>query len=481
MFSGSEGVMDRRYEARLTDMLAQAEVSPDLVDGLVERLDIFITPFAAPLGELEQRRHAAEYVTGLLSKLEHKTGEGIAYLHDQERQGIQKFIGHVPWNHQPLLTILARQVGEELGERDGVIVFDPSGFPKKGTMSVGVARQWCGRLGKVENCQVGVYMAYASRKEHEITNVRLYLPKEWARDRARRTKAGVPKSIKFQTRHELALAMLDEQGSLLPHAWVAGDDEMGRPASLRQALRDRGERYLLAIPCNTTIRDLEATPPEYAGRGRPPKSPFVRVDRWGATLPASAWTRLNVRDGEKGPLIVDAVKRRVQSRGPGTGAGLEEVLFVTREHQADGTVKHDYYLSNGEPQTSLVEFGRVAKLAHRIEECLERGKGEAGLADYQVRNWIAWHHHQTLSLLAAWFLNQEARRGKNPDTGADLTSDATNDRGDHRGTSLRQHCRKAVPVQHTLAGTQRVRPLLPALLSQALAPLEESTTNVGIQ
>jgi SRSO17 transposase len=262
MFQGSEGVMDRRYEARLADMLSQAQVSPDLVDGLLERLDVFISPFAATLSEPEQQRHAAEYVTGLLSKLEHKTGEGIAYLHDQERQGIQKFIGHVAWDHQPLLTILARQVGEELGEKEGVIVFDPSGFPKKGTKSVGVARQWCGRLGKVENCQVGVYMAYASRKEHAITNVRLYLPEEWAKDRARRNEAGVPRSIKFQTRHELALAMLDEQGSLLPHAWVAGDDEMGRPASFRQALRDRGERYLLAVPSNTTIRDLEATPPE---------------------------------------------------------------------------------------------------------------------------------------------------------------------------------------------------------------------------
>lgn len=275
--------------------------------------------------------------------------------------------------------------------------------------------------------------------------------------------------------------MLDEQGSLLPHAWVAGDDEMGRPASFRQALKDRGERYLLAVPSNTTIRDLEATPPEYGGRGRPPKSPFVRVDRWCATLPASAWTRLDVRDGEKGPLVVAAVKRRVQSRGPGTGAGLEEVLFITREQQADGIVKHDYYLSNGEPETSLTEFGRVAKLAHRIEECLERGKGEAGLADYQVRNWIAWQHHQTLSLLAAWFLNQETRRGKNPDTGANVTADAATDRGDYRGRSQRLHSRKALPVQHTLAGTQRASPLLPALLSQALAPFEEPITNVGIQ
>ena len=200
--------MDRRFDARLRDMLAQAEVSPELIDGFLSRLEAFVHPFAASLHEPEQHRHTLEYLTGLLSKLEHKTGEGIAYLHDQERQGIQKFIGQVPWDHAPLLAILARQVGEDLGETDGVIVFDPSAFAKKGTKSVGVARQWCGRLGKVENCQVGVYMAYASRSEHAIVNMRLYLPEEWTKNRSRCKAAGVPKTIEFRTRHELALEML---------------------------------------------------------------------------------------------------------------------------------------------------------------------------------------------------------------------------------------------------------------------------------
>jgi SRSO17 transposase len=222
--------MDQRFDTRLRDMLAQAEVPPELIDGFLSRLETFVHPFTAFLGEPEQRRHTVEYLTGLLSKLKHKTGEGIAYLHDQERQGIQKFIGQVPWCHQSMLMTLARQVGEDLGEADGVIVFDPSAFAKKGTKSVGVARQWCGRLGKLENCQVGVYMAYASHKEHAIVNTRLYLPEEWTKDRGRCQSAGVPKTTKFRTRHELALEMLDEHGTLLPHAWVAGDDEMGRPS-----------------------------------------------------------------------------------------------------------------------------------------------------------------------------------------------------------------------------------------------------------
>jgi len=288
--------MDRRFDTRLREMLAQAEVSPELIDGLLSRLETFVHPFTACLREPEQHRHTVEYVTGLLSKLEHKTGEGIAYLHDQERQGIQKFIGQVPWDHAPLLTTLTRQVGEDLGETDGVIVFDPSAFAKKGTKSVGVARQWCGRLGKVENCQVGIYMAYASRKEHALVTMRLYLPEEWTKDRSRCEAAGVPKEIKFRTRHELALEMLDEHGALLPHTWVTGDDEMGRPMDFRLKLRVRGERYLLAVPSNTLVRDIDAPPPEYSGRGKYPKNPFMRVDRWCSVQPESAWTTIEVRE-----------------------------------------------------------------------------------------------------------------------------------------------------------------------------------------
>lgn len=252
--------MERRFETRLKKMLVQAQVPSDLVAGLLERLQSFSQPYANALAEPEQRQHTVEYIRGLLSKLDHKTGEAIAYLHDQQRQGIQKFIGHVPWDHQPLLATLARQVAAELGEPDAVIVFDPSSFPKKGTKSVGVARQWCGRLGKIENCQVAVYMGYVSRKEHALVNTRLYLPKEWASSRRRRKEAGVPKTISFQTRHQLALEMLEEQGSILPHAWVAGDDEMGRCSRFRLALRGREQRYVLAVPSNTLVRDQQRPP-----------------------------------------------------------------------------------------------------------------------------------------------------------------------------------------------------------------------------
>jgi SRSO17 transposase len=296
---------------------------------------------------------------------------------------------------------------------------DPSAFPKKGSASVGVQRQWCGRLGKVDNCQVGVYLGYASRAEHALVDCRLYLPKEWATDTKRRQKAGVPRAVRFRTRHQLALEMLQEHGTLLPHAWVAGDDEMGRCTWFRRQLRQRGECYLLAVPSNTLVRDLAAPAPPYSGKGRRPRVPFVRVDRCCAALPESAWQTIEVREGEKGPLVVQAAWLLVQARSAGRPADVPETLVAFRERQADGTWKHDYLLSNAALTTPVEEFARVFKAEHRIEECLQRAKSEAGLSDYQVRTWEGWHHHQALSLLATWFLTQEARRGKKRHAGFD--------------------------------------------------------------
>ena len=159
----------------------------------------------------------------------------------------------------------------------------------------------------------------------------------------RRAEAGIPKTIKFQTRHQLALEMLGSGGDL-PHTWIAGDDEMGRPSSFRLNLRSRGERYLLAVPSNTLIRDIDVPLPEYSGRGRHPKNPFMRVNDWCSMLLEDAWTKIDVRDGEKGPLVIEAVKCRVQARTDTGGTGPEEMLFLTRERQADATYKHDYYL-----------------------------------------------------------------------------------------------------------------------------------------
>jgi SRSO17 transposase len=414
----------QRYEVRREGLLAECQVDAEVFRGMMGRLRCFAEPYVARLWRREQKEHCGTYLTGLLSDLDRKNAESIAYRHDEDRQGLQNFLGFSPWDHEPLLEQLNREVGEELGEPDGVIVFDPSGFAKKGKHSVGVSRQWLGRLGKIDNGQVGVYMGYVSRAGRALTDVRLFLPKEWCQDRKRRKSCGVPKGTRYRTRQELALEMLQTRRAMLPHAWVAGDDEMGRSTAFRRGLRGLQERYLLAVPGNTLIRDLQGRKPAYCGRGCRPKRRFERVNDWQASLSATRWTRIDVRDGEKGPLVVDIAKTRVVARTENSRhQATEELLVVIRWTDEDGNPKVDFYLSNAPEETSLEEMARVANAEHRIEECIKRSKSEAGLADYEVRTWIGWHHHQTLALIATWFLVREARRGKKMDPGNHSSAD----------------------------------------------------------
>jgi SRSO17 transposase len=217
--------------------------------------------------------------------------------------------------------------------------------------------------------------------------------------------------------------MLMERGSVLPHGWVAGDDEMGRSSAFRAWLRERGERYLLAVPSNTRMRDLEAAAPEWSGHGAKPKSSWTSVSKWSGALRPSDWVRIDVRDGEKGPLVVEAVKCRVQAHEENRLVGPEELLLVTRVRESKGW-KLDFYLSNAPAETELAELVRVAKAEHRIEDALKRAKSESGLADYEVRTWQGWHHHQALSLIATWFLTREARRGEKMDAGDHRAADS---------------------------------------------------------
>ena len=407
--------MERRFAVRFEELMAEAEVKPETLEGVLMRLDEFVKPFAANMNHPAQREHAQEYVAGLVSNVKRKNIETIAYLHEQDRQPLQKFIGQKAWDDRPLIDELARQIGASLGRANGVLVIDPSGVLKQGKASVGVARQWCGRAGKVDNCQVGVYLGYVSGEEHALVDARLYLPEEWTKDKKRCRRAGIPQGIMFRTRHELSLEMLREHRAVLPHAWVTGDDEMGRNGGFRDELRGMNEQYLLAVPSNTLVRDLDATPPSHGGSGAPPKVSFQRADGWMKT--ARNWTRIEVRPGEKGPLVVEAVKVRVQTKR-GRRNGPEETMVIFRERQGRKTIKHDYTLSDAPFDTPLREFARVLNAEHRIEECLRRAKGESGLAQYQVRTWKGWHHHQTLTLIATWFLTQEKRRGEKGGAGS---------------------------------------------------------------
>lgn len=464
--------MEKSFEQRKREMLAECEVDGVELAAVADRLAAFVEPFAESLATREQRGQARDYVAGLSSHLERKNVESIAYYHEQDRQALQRFIGSSPWDHCPLLNELARQVGQELGEADGVLILDPSAFTKKGNGSVGVQRQWNGRLGKVDNCQVGVYLAYSSRRGAALTNERLYLPKSWTSNPSRCRQCGVPKEIGFATKLEQSLEMIAEHGPHLPHAWVVGDDEFGRSTQFRRNLRAAGEQYLLAVPSNTLIRDLGATESGEAAGQAQNQGPFQRVDRWAAALPAEAWSTIDVRDGEKGPVLVAVAVTRVLAITERTREQATETLVVTRREENGQTVC-DYFLSDAPVNTPRAEFARVANSRQRVEQCFQFAKGETGLADYEVRTWHGWHHHQTLSLLAAWFLTLETKRGKKDDPGPDRAATPYRHRASPCASFRSRSTRTHRPRMPSATRAQRTRPLL----SPQKVPTSTATTS----
>ena len=425
--------MECSFETRKSELLQECVVEPDLFSQTLARLSEFMKPFTACFTRQQQRDHAEKVVSGLCSDLERKNGESIAYHFGMDRKPIQYFIGESKWDDSAVRKELARQIATQLGKDDGVLVFDPSAFPKSGKESAGVARQWCGRLGKVDNCQVGVFMGYVSGEGHALVDGDLYLPKAWTDDKARMKKSGIPKDKqRYRTRHKMCLDLLDEHGKTLPHQWITGDDELGRPIEFRRELQRRGETYMLAVPSNTRFVDLECEQPSAPETDRQAARRSARSDKWMAEQSDGAWQRVDVRDGEKGPLAVEMLIRRVATGHLSKATTCQETLVVIRYRDRDnGIAKHDYYMSNASRGTTHVEFGRVSKAAHRVEECFDRGKGEAGMADYEVRNWVGWQHHQTLSLLASWFLNVETRLAEKKSARDDFQSSAFEHRVTH--------------------------------------------------
>ena len=399
------------------ELFPHVEITRKQLEPCLENLKSFLNRYAPRFYRVEQADHARTYLEGLLSDLARKTIEPIATDHDQHRRPLQHFVGAGLWEDEEILSELHTDVRQKIGDPNGVLVLDGSGFPKKGTESVGVKRQWCGRLGKQDNCQVGVYLAYAGSGSATLIDRRLYLPREWCRSPKRRGKCHVPPEIHFRTAVEIADDLLKKDDARFPHSWITGDDEFGHPTWFRKALARRRERYLLEVPGNTCIRDLEAPPPpRKTARGGTPKTPFVWASKWALQQPARRWTKLLVRNAEKGPLEVEAIWVRVQTRWE-RKAGPQEIFLVTRN--AHGDPEYRFYLSNAAPSVSLPELVRVAKERHRIEECFEQAKGEAGMAQYEVRSWVGWHHHMTLGLLAAWFLVLEQRRVGGKNAGSD--------------------------------------------------------------
>jgi SRSO17 transposase len=407
-------------------LLQDAELSAATVRSCTEQLTSFAQRYLPLFHRAEQRGHALTILQGKLTGLQRKTTEPIATQAGHKRRPLQLFVGAGGWDDRAVLDELRSHVAEELAAADGVFILDGSAFPKKGDDSCGVARQWCGRLGKIDNCQTGVFLAYATGRGQALLDARLYLNQDWAQDCKRRARTYVPTTVTFQEKWRIGLELLDGARTTLPGGWVAGDDEFGRCSELRAALRQRRWRYVLDVPCNTLVRDLtERRPPQRPG-GQPRLPLFERVDHWVARQPAGRWRQVKVRDGAKGPLVVKVLLASVQTKDEDGRLGPRERLAVLRS--VERKPQTWYTLSNAQG-ARRGEVARVHGARHHIEELLQQGKGEVGLGHYEVRSWVGWHHHMTLSLLALWFLQTERLRLGGKNTGGDGTPGAANFHG----------------------------------------------------
>ncbi len=411
------------------------------VEDLAERLVEFIKPYQERTGWASREKHLGAFVAGLVGGTERKSVEPIALAQGADRRQLQHFVGVSVWDHLPLLDRLQGEVAEELGDPEGVLVVDGSATPKKGTESVGVARQWCGRLGKVENCQVGVYLAYAGKGSSTLVDERLYLPRAWAQDPVRRAKAKVPATVTFQKPWVLGDEMLRRLGPRLPHRWIVADTEFGRSSLFRDRLPKRGERYMLEVPSNILVRKVGGK----AGH----RPAWHRLLEFLKRRPVTAWTRFTVRDGQKEPIEVIALSMRVQTRR--RGKPRAETLLAIESLGGD---ERWLFLSNAPPGTPLEEMVKAASRRHLIEEAFENAKGEVGLDHYEVRAWQGWHHHMTASLIALWFLVREHRRlgEKGTSLGGDdalhgerTAAPTALTRGDPRPVSLPAHAQRGGP------------------------------------
>lgn len=395
-------------------LLEGATVTAAAVRGCRDRLMRFLQRYLPCFYREEQRENARVVLEGRLSDLERKTSEPIARQAGLQRKPVQHFVGAGAWDDEAVMTEVRRHVGEELADPQAVLVLDPSSFPKKGEASCGVQRQWCGRLGKIENCQVGVFLTYAAAGGHAPLDRRLYLPQERACDRAHRQQCHVPPWVRFREKWQIGLDLV-KRSRHLPHGWVTADDEFGRVSAFRARLRRGHERYAVDVPSTTAIRDLDQKSPRRRGRHGPRRKPrFVSVATWASRQPPTRWQVVEIRAGTKGPLRGTVLSARVQTRLGNRRTGPEERLVVIRTLEAKP--KTHYVLSNAEAQVPVAAIVCAHAERHRVEEMFAEGKGEVGLDHYEVRSWVGWHHHMTLSLLALWFLVLEKRRvgGENP-------------------------------------------------------------------
>jgi SRSO17 transposase len=362
-------------------LLEATTISGDTVSTCVEYLTPFLQRYLPCFYRSEHRQHADTILRGKLTGLQRKTTEPIARQAAQKRRPLQHFVGAGKWDDQNVLGELRTHVKEEMADSEGALVLDGSGFPKKGDDSCGVARQWCGRLGKIDNCQVGVFLGYVGQRGKALIDACLFLPEERANDSAHRELTYVPEDVSFLEKWRISLKQVRAAGREVPHGWIVGDDEFGRVSELREALRNDNERYALDVPCNTLIRDLSTPGPPARRGGRECLPQWERVDRWAARQPKKRWRRLRLRGGEKGPLEVMALSQQVQTKDEGGRVGDKERLLVLKS--CEKKPRTSYVMSNAGEEVKQIEVAQAHGNRHGIEELFEEGNEEVGLDHYE--------------------------------------------------------------------------------------------------
>jgi SRSO17 transposase len=358
---------------------------PGSIVGWEEGLDSLHRRIARRFRRAEARVRARRYLRGLLAPLERKNGWQLAeHLGEPGPQGVQRLLNSAAWDADAVRDDLRAYVVEALGAPGGLLIVDETGFLKKGTKSVGVQRQYSGTAGRRENCQVGVFLAYASARGCACIDRALYLPEAWAEDRGRRAEAGVPEGVAFATKVELARAMLARAFAAgVPAAWVVGDTVYGGD-DLRRWLEGAGRPYALAVACTHGVWT----------RGRQ-----ASAEALAAELPAAAWARLSAGDGSQGPRWYEwaCLALPYEAR-----AGMAHWLLVRRS--LTDRAERAYYRVYGPDATPVAEMVRAVGGRWAVEVAFEEAKGQVGLDHYAVRRWDAWHRHVTLCLLAHAFL-----------------------------------------------------------------------------
>lgn len=339
-------------------------------------------------GRRDLRARAGGYVRGLLGRVDRKNGWQVAeYLGDPKPYGVQRLLGRARWDPHAVRDEVLRYAREHLlaGGEGGVLVVDETGFLKKGTKSAGVQRQYSGTAGRIENCQVGVFLGLAGSRGRALVDRELYLPRGWCDDRGRCDEAGVPRDVTFATKPQLALRMLDRAfaAGVRPD-WVLADEVYGSDGKFRRHLEALGQPFVVAVSGQQRLWvDLHQR----------------RVDRVADELPAGDWHRLSVGDGCKGPREYDWAAGKLGGDRP---HGLVRWVLVRRS--ITDPSDRAYYLCLAPPRAGGSDLAIAAGMRWSIESCFEAAKQEAGLDQYEVRSWAGWYRHVTLSMLALAFL-----------------------------------------------------------------------------